>query len=250
MCVFKISDFVDKFTVEADGKTFTSSDDLFIKFRGSLMLDEAGYSGSREDINLKYLVAACEGYCPDDDDKFIAEGYGGEAKKDLRFGRIKQNDIANGPGIHLSLFVTGCHFHCDGCFNSEIWDRESGSPITNTVLLDMYAELANHQYAGISILGGEPMEPYNIEGVHAIAQDVKKIFGGRKSVWVYTGYNWDNLREYAEEGLLDYIDVIVDGPFIKSLKDPSLRFRGSSNQRIIDVQKSLKAGKVVLEGEE
>lgn len=240
--------FADRFTVEADGQTFTTSDELLINARGSVMLDAVGYMGSksREDINMKYLVAACNGYSPDDTDKFTAVGYNSQAKFDLRCGNIKKNDIANGPGIRLSFFVTGCHFRCNECFNSEIWDRDSGFPVTDTVMLGTYAELANQQYTGISILGGEPMEPYNIAGVYAITQDVKKIFRGRKSVWVYTGYTWDNLVKYAEQGLLDYVDVIVDGQFIEEEKDPSLQFRGSSNQRVIDVQKSLKAGEVIL----
>lgn len=242
----KLNDYVGRFNVVSGRSEFTTSDKDTINARANAMLDSIGYSDSRDGINFKYLVAACYGYSPDDTVKYMADGYVSLSKKDLRFGNIKKNDIANGPGIRISLFVTGCHFHCKGCFNSEIWDRDSGFPVTDSVMLNVYAGLAKSQYEGISILGGEPMEPYNIAGVYDITRDVKMIFGGKKSVWVYTGYQWDNLQVYAKGGYLDYIDVIVDGQFIEEEKDPSLQFRGSSNQRVIDVQKSLKAGEVIL----
>ena len=159
----------------------------------------------------------------------------------MKYGRIKKTDIANGPGVRVSLFVSGCRNHCKGCFQPETWDFNYGEKYdgVNTAN-DIVKALTPDYISGLSILGGDPMEPENIDEVTSLCYIVKLLFPN-KTIWLYTGYTWEDIRiRYPE--ILNYIDVLVDGPFIEDLKDISLAFRGSSNQRIIDVPATLKTG--------
>ncbi len=157
----------------------------------------------------------------------------------MNYGQIKYNDISNGEGVRTSLFVSGCRQHCAHCFNKETWDFDYGLPFTESVQEEILASLRSNYIAGLSVLGGEPMEPENQEGLLPFLQKVKANFP-EKNIWLYTGYLFEKdmipggrkYTEYTEE-ILSCVDVLVDGPFVEILKDISLKFRGSSNQRII-----------------
>lgn len=168
----------------------------------------------------------------------------------MNYAAIKYSDIANGPGVRTVLFVSGCTHHCPDCFQPETWSFSFGRPYTPEVEEEIIASLKEPWVSGITILGGEPMEPVNQAGLLPLLQRIRRECPG-KTIWVYTGDVYENLlyggRNCLETAdLFDCIDVLVDGPFAKDLKDISLRFRGSSNQRIIDVPASLAAGEVVL----
>ncbi len=170
----------------------------------------------------------------------------------MNYGEIKNFDIANGEGVRVSLFVSGCTHHCKGCFNPETWDFGFGKPYTvetEQKIMDMLS----FEYAdGLSLLGGEPFEPANQEQLVKLLRRVRKELP-EKNVWCYTGYKLDEelLKEsrarceYTDE-MLGMIDVLVDGEFMEDKKDITLEFRGSSNQRIIDLKKSLESGNIVL----
>lgn len=159
----------------------------------------------------------------------------------MHYGNIKKYDIANGPGVRVSLFVSGCRHHCKGCFNAETWDFEYGSPFTDGTVEEILEALTPSYISGLTVLGGEPFEPENQPVVMELLRRVRKQYP-EKSIWCYTGYRYD--VELAEGGsvhtevtqeMLSYIDVLVDGEFVQELKDISLQFRGSSNQRIIEL---------------
>lgn len=169
----------------------------------------------------------------------------------MNYADIKTVDIANGKGVRVSLFVSGCNHHCKGCFNPQAWDFNYGKEFTKEDEEKIMRELEHPYVSGLSILGGEPLEYNNQKGLLPLVKKVKQRFPD-KDIWCYTGYtfdrdvtgnmfnNWDETKE-----LMSYIDVMVDGKFQEDKKDLSLKFRGSSNQRIIDVQKSLKGHKVI-----
>ena len=173
----------------------------------------------------------------------------------MNYATIKKNDIANGPGVRVSLFVSGCRHRCKGCFNSEAWDFNFGKPFTGEVIEEIITAVEPQHITGFSVLGGEPFEPENQEGVLSIVKKVKTLFP-EKSIWIYTGFLFDEQLLKGTVGKIDtvkeilkYTDVLVDGKFVEELKSPDLLFRGSSNQRIIDVGKSLAQGETVwLEG--
>ena len=170
----------------------------------------------------------------------------------MNYGEIKKNDIANGEGVRVSLFVSGCSHHCKGCFNEEAWDFKFGKPFIEETEDEILAALSPDYIKGLSLLGGEPFEKQNQQVLLPLLRKVKNSFP-HKNIWCYTGYLMDRelLQDsrarckYTDE-MLQYIDVLVDGEFVEELKDISLAFRGSSNQRIIDVQGSLKRNKVEL----
>lgn len=174
----------------------------------------------------------------------------------MYYGAIKKCDIANGPGVRVSLFVSGCTHHCKGCFNEETWSFSYGQPFTQATEEQIFEWLTPSYIAGLSVLGGEPLEYVNQEKLLPFLEKVKKIFP-RKTIWCYTGYEFEKdicarmipKWKYTEK-LMEQIDFLVDGPFIEEKKDLSLRFRGSSNQRIIDVKKSLASGQTVLVSDE
>lgn len=169
----------------------------------------------------------------------------------MHYASIKKYDIANGEGIRVSLFVSGCPHHCKNCFNREAWDYDYGKKFTEKEEENIIEYLKDDYIAGFSLLGGEPMWPANQQGLLPLLRKVKQKYPN-KTIWCYTGYLFDKEiledmyknNDFTKE-FLSYIDVIIDGRFIEKYKDPSLYFRGSSNQRIIDVKKSLKNKKVV-----
>ncbi len=170
----------------------------------------------------------------------------------MNYADIKIADVANGLGVRVSLFVSGCNHHCKGCFNEEAWDFNYGKEFTNDTIDEIIKDLNNPYIAGLSLLGGEPLEYENQKGILPLVKKVKQIYP-EKNIWCYTGFTFDKdvidgmCKKWEDtKELLSYIDVIVDGKFEEDKKDLSLRFRGSSNQRIIDVQKSLKENKVIL----
>ena len=170
----------------------------------------------------------------------------------MYYADIKKADVANGLGVRVSVFVSGCTHHCKNCFNEEAWDFHYGNEFTQKEI-DKVIELMDHSYvAGLSLLGGEPFEHINQQGLLPLVKIVKEKFPD-KNIWCYSGYTFENdiidrmCKEWKETPeFLSYIDVLVDVKFEEDKKDLSLRFRGSSNQRIIDVKKSLKENKTVL----
>ena len=167
----------------------------------------------------------------------------------MHYATIKNCDIANGPGVRVSLFVSGCTHRCPGCFNEVAWDFAYGEPFTQQTI-DYILELLKPDYIqGLTLLGGEPFEPRNQDAVVELLRQVKKVYPN-KSIWAFSGFLFEkdmlsgrigDLAEY-----LSYLDVLVDGPFIQAKKNLSLRFRGSENQRLIDVPASLRTGETVL----
>lgn len=171
----------------------------------------------------------------------------------MNYAKIKKTDIANGSGVRVSLFVSGCTHHCEGCFNSETWDFNYGSLFTEKVSEEIIEALRHEYIAGLTLLGGEPLEPENQPEVYNLVKAVKEVYP-EKSIWCYSGYVFEedilnpNGRAYCEvtDELISMLDILVDGEFILEKKNITLRFKGSENQRIIDVRKSLEAGKTVL----
>ena len=170
----------------------------------------------------------------------------------MNYATIKNCDIANGPGVRISLFVSGCTHRCKGCFNEVAWDFNYGQPFTQETVEMILEMMAPSYIKGITLLGGEPFEPQNQPAIVELLRRVKKMYP-EKSIWAFSGYLFDRdilawrlgPREITEE-YLSYLDVLVDGPFIQAKKNLSLRFRGSENQRLIDVPASLKSGEVIL----
>lgn len=178
----------------------------------------------------------------------------------MRYAQITPFEVCNGKGAGVSLFVQGCHFHCKGCFNQEAWDFCGGKEWTRDIE-DKFFELIGKPYINrVTILGGEPLADKNVSGVLDLVVEIRNRFPN-KSIWLYTGYKWDSIfypvitddfnpeRDMIIEhrkSVARLCDVLIDGRFVEELKDLTLKFRGSNNQRIIDVRKSLKANKVVL----
>lgn len=170
----------------------------------------------------------------------------------MNYAEIKTCDIANGPGVRVSLFVSGCTHHCPNCFNEIAWDFEYGEAFTEKTMDDLIAALRPDYIRGLTLLGGEPMEYENQLGLLPFIRRLKEELP-KKDIWCFTGYLFDTqiLGEMCKKWevtrqLLSYFDVMVDGRFVEELKDITLRFRGSSNQRIIDVPESLATGKIAL----
>ncbi|MCD8119550.1 MAG: anaerobic ribonucleoside-triphosphate reductase activating protein [Lachnospiraceae bacterium] len=170
----------------------------------------------------------------------------------MNYADIKKLDIANGPGIRVSVFVSGCTHHCKGCFNEEAWDFKYGKPFTDDTIEEVIEAMKPDYIYGLSLLGGEPMEPANQAALLPLVRRVREVYP-QKTVWCYSGYLFDRdlLGRFAghvpeTEELLSMIDVLVDGEFVEDLKDLSLWYKGSSNQRVILVQESLAADEVVL----
>ena len=170
----------------------------------------------------------------------------------MNYANIKYCDIANGPGVRISLFVSGCRHHCKNCFNQETWDFLFGKPFTVEVLNNLINNLKYDYIAGFSLLGGEPFEPENQKDLVKVLKTIKDVYP-EKSIWCWTGWNLDKelakggskYTEYTDE-MLSYIDVLVDGPFIEELKNVKLVFRCSSKQRIIDLKATKEKKKIVI----
>lgn len=164
----------------------------------------------------------------------------------MNYASIKQYDIANGIGVRISLFVSGCTHHCKGCFNREAWDFKYGKSFTKDIENEIIKYLEPNYIKGLSLLGGEPFEENNVKVLLPFIKRIKDIYPN-KDIWAYSGYLFEELLEKKiSKELLKYVDVLVDGKFVVKLKDPSLPFRGSSNQRIIDVKNSFKKGSVIF----
>ena len=162
----------------------------------------------------------------------------------MNYANIKHHDVANGPGIRVSLFVSGCTHHCKGCFNAEAWSFTYGEPFTQQTVEEILLALQPAYIQGLSLLGGEPFEPENQPAVLDLVRQVRAAYP-EKDLWAYSGYTLEQLQTLAPE-LLAQITVLVDGPFVESQKDMRLAFRGSANQRILDVPASLKRGEPVF----
>ena len=167
----------------------------------------------------------------------------------MNYATIKKFDIANGVGVRVSLFVSGCRHHCKGCFNPEQWSFDYGTPFTEETVESILAMLRPAHIRGLTLLGGEPFEPRNQEAIVGLLRRVKQELPN-KSIWAFSGYLFDKdilsgrLGDTSE--FISYLYVLVDGHFVEAKKNMSLRFRGSENQRLIDVKKSLAAGEVIL----
>ena len=160
----------------------------------------------------------------------------------MRYNTIRQLDIANGPGCRVSLFVQGCSFHCPGCFNPMTQDFEGGKEFTQQSLDALFACAEPSHISGLSILGGEPLHPKNRADVLKLARDFKLKYPD-KNVWLWTGYQ---IEDVFEDLVDSEIDVIVDGRFVEELKDIRLKYRGSSNQRVIDLKETVRTGDLIL----
>ena len=181
---------------------------------------------------------------------------------EIRYAQIRSLDLSNGEGIGVALFVQGCHFHCPNCFNPETWDFNGGKEWTEEVK-NKFLELSNRPYIKrISILGGEPLAEENIDGVLDLVNRIR-LLSPQKSIWLYTGFTWEDIfsriydkdhivTTYPEkyqiyrQHIIKNCDVLVDGKYIDSKRDLTLQYRGSDNQRLIDIQQSLQKGKIVL----
>lgn len=170
----------------------------------------------------------------------------------MYYADIKQFDVANGPGVRVSIFVSGCTHHCKNCFNKVTWDFHYGQEFTEKEIQMIIDYMKPEHVSGLTLLGGEPLEYTNQQGLLPLLRRVHAAYP-KKDIWCFTGYDFDNdvmghmYTEWEEtKELLSYIDVMVDGEFVEELKNLSLRFKGSSNQRTIDVRRSLAEGKTVL----
>ena len=158
----------------------------------------------------------------------------------MRYNLIRKMDISNGPGVRVSIFMQGCEFHCKNCFNPETWDFKEGKEFTEETIEKVLELCSKDHIVGLSILGGEPMHPVNIEGTTKLAKAFKEKYPN-KNIWAWTGFKFENIKD---KEVFKYIDVLVDGQYEDELHDPTLKWRGSSNQRVIDIQKTLKSGKI------
>lgn len=164
----------------------------------------------------------------------------------MKYSKIRKMDISNGEGVRVSLFVQGCSFHCKNCFNPETWDFNKGKEFT-TAEIQKIIELANKDYiAGLSVLGGEPLHNNNVDEVFHIVATFKEKFPN-KNIWLWTGFKFeDAIKDSKRKSILCNIDVLIDGQFEEDKKDLTLKWRGSSNQRVIDCKKSLAENKIIL----
>ena len=162
----------------------------------------------------------------------------------MRYNKIRKMDISNGPGVRVSIFMQGCTFKCKNCFNPETHDFAGGEEFNDDTINRVIELCANDNVQGLSILGGEPLHPKNIDGTTRLAKTFKEKYPN-KNLWIWTGFLFD--KDLKGKEVLNYTDVLIDGQYKCDLYNPTLKWKGSSNQRVIDVQKSLKKGKIVLE---
>ena len=160
----------------------------------------------------------------------------------MRYNLIRKMDISNGPGVRVSIFMQGCQFHCKNCFNQETWDFNGGEEFTDDTIKKVLDLCDKSEVKGLSILGGEPMNPTNIEGTTKLAKAFKEKYP-EKNIWTWSGYRYEDLKD---KEVMKYIDVLVDGNYKDELHNPTLKWKGSENQRVIDVKKSMENGEVDL----
>lgn len=169
----------------------------------------------------------------------------------MNYATIKNCDIANGPGVRISLFVSGCTHHCKGCFNEVAWDFDYGESFTQQTIRTILDMMKPGYIKGLTLLGGEPFEPQNQGPIVELLRQVKKAYP-QKSIWAFSGYLYEKITSHTlgdwavTQEFLSYLDVLVDGPFVEEKKNLALRFRGSENQRLIDMPATLASGKIVL----
>ena len=168
----------------------------------------------------------------------------------MNYASIRNNDIANGEGVRVSLFVSGCDFHCPGCFNPEVQDHRYGKKMTADVVYELMSMLRKPTISGLSILGGDPL-CQDVPGLMTLSKICKDVHYIGKTVWLWTGYKWEDIvnplsRDTYRINLLSNCDVVVDGQFEQALADRKLVWRGSANQRVIDAQRSFQAGRTIL----
>ena len=160
----------------------------------------------------------------------------------MRYNKIRKMDIADGPGVRVSIFLQGCTFNCKNCFNPETHDFKGGQEFTDETIQEVLDLCDKEFITGLSILGGEPMHPLNIKGTIKLAKAFKERYPD-KTIWSWSGFLIDNI---VDKEILNYLDVLVDGQYVDELHNPTLKWCGSENQRVIDVKKTLKKGEVVL----
>ena len=158
----------------------------------------------------------------------------------MRYNLSRKMDISNGPGVRVSIFMQGCSFHCKNCFNQETWDFEGGQEFTEDTINKVLELSDKKEVKGLSILGGEPMHPTNIEGTTKLAKAFKEKYP-EKNIWAWSGFKYEDIKN---NDVFNYIDVLVDGQYKDELHDPTLKWKGSSNQRVIDIKESKKQNKV------
>ncbi|NME82122.1 anaerobic ribonucleoside-triphosphate reductase activating protein [Clostridium sp. SM-530-WT-3G] len=163
----------------------------------------------------------------------------------MYYSKIKVNDVANGPGLRISLFTSGCNHHCKGCFQPETWCFTNGEPYTQEVQNSIIEKSRGKYIAGLSLLGGDPLD--NVDGILGLLKEYRDTFGDTKTIWLWTGYLFEEvINDERMSKVLPFLDVIVDGEFIEAQKDITLKYMGSANQRVIDVPKTLKTGEIIL----
>lgn len=165
----------------------------------------------------------------------------------MRYNKIRKMDISNGPGVRVSIFMQGCAFRCKNCFNKETWSFKDGNEFTDETILKVLDLAKEDHIVGLSILGGEPMHPNNIKATTRLAKAFREKYPN-KTIWAWTGFLYD--RDLKGKEVLNYLDVLIDGKYVDELHDFRLKWRGSSNQRVIDVKETLKQDKIVLIDEE
>ena len=163
----------------------------------------------------------------------------------MNYHDIKHDDMNNWPGLRVTLFVSGCDHYCNGCQNPETWDTKSGIPFDNTAIEEIFKQLDNDYISGITFSGGDPLNANNRVEVCSLIHQIRLKYGKSKSIWIYTGYTWEEIVNTLTPVLLG-VDVLIDGMFDKDLADVNYHWAGSTNQRVIDVQRSLEEKKVIL----
>ena len=161
----------------------------------------------------------------------------------MRYNKIRKMDISNGPGVRVSIFMQGCSFNCKNCFNKETHDFCGGKEFDDSTIERVLELCENENIEGLSILGGEPMHPKNIDGTTKLAKAFKEKYPN-KSIWSWSGYSFDN--DLKDKEVVKYLDVLVDGQYNDDLRNPTLKWKGSENQRVINVQESLQNSKIIL----
>lgn len=165
----------------------------------------------------------------------------------MRYSKIDEFEIVNGEGVGVSIYTQGCPFHCEGCFNQELWNMETGNLWTSKEEDEVMGLLNRKGIDRLTIVGGEPLLDRNIKELTHLFERIRGVYGNDIKIWVYTGNDYDYIKEHYKN-ILTYIDVLIDGRFILAQRDITLKFRGSSNQRVIDVPQSLMKGEVILYG--
>lgn len=166
----------------------------------------------------------------------------------MYYSKIKFNDVANGPGLRVSLFTSGCKHHCKGCFQPETWNFTNGELFTLDTQKYIIEKSNNKYIAGLSLLGGDPLD--NVDGILPLLKKYREVFGSTKTIWLWTGYLFEEIiNDKKMSQVLPFLDVLIDGQFKEELKNITLKFKGSSNQKVIDVSETLKTGELVLYNE-